>query len=568
MKQEVRIKNCSPSSDPFAPFARCISAGLLLLTCCLIFIFLAGCATSSGSTFEKTQKSITKEKESYDEGAEKEESKEGVLLKVTTSPSGASVWLNSSFMGTTPLELTEEDIAEGQYNCRILKKGYYPESQWVRLSPERKTVLHADLEEITGYVNVRTVPRHSEVLLGETSLDQGMNELPVGIYSVTVRAFGYEEEEFSLVVEEDSVSEVIVTLEPANFRIKDFSASKKRFNPRNFGHLGRTVFRVEVSSPGEGTITLYNQTGEAVWSSPAGPFTTWVTEVEWDGRNEKGDFCADGTYTALLQAGGREAALHEERIELTLDSSLVYRLRSQWSGPSGLLYCPTPDSAPPGTVTIGSLILGHVEEVQGSIASRIPAQLYSRVGIVKGLEAGIQATAIFNSTGTTPFSFGGSVKYAFLTQSNTGVFSAAALANATYQHGDAADTQTNFTGFSLGVPLGLHIGPVGIVITPQLVLSPLGIHYGGSAKQGFFVWSYGRTGLVLDLPGFSAGLSMALRTHPFKDGFLLHYPISLGAEAHWMLPNTPIFLSAGIAGEVESGRDFYVLGGLGGGIIP
>lgn len=564
MKRNSPIKK-SPSN--VTPFTRYFLPGLLLFSFLLSALYLSGCATSSGSTFEKTQKSLVKEEEYYDEESENQD-EERVLLEITSLPSGASVWLNSSFMGTTPLKLTDDDAAEGQYNIRILKKGYYPESQWIQVSLERRTVIHIELEQITGYVHVTTVPKDCEVLLGDIRLDQGMNEIPVGVYPVTLRAFGYEEEEFSLVVEEDKTSEILAELKPADFRIEDFSASNRQFNPRNFAHLGKTRFTVEVSAQGKGLITIYNQNGDALWSSPVGPFTTWITELEWNGRDAKGDICADGSYTALLQAVGGDGPVYEDRIDLNIDSSLVYRLRSQWSGPSGLLYCPTPDSAPPWSVTVGTLIVGHVEEIQSSIASRIPAQIYSRVGIVKGLEADVQATAIFNSTGSTPFSVGASVKYAFLTQRDTGFFSAAVLANGAYQHGDAADTQTNFTGGSLGIPLGLHIGPVGIILTAQIVLSPLGIHYGGDAKTGFFVWSYGRTGLVLDLAGFSAGLSMALRTRPFNEGFLLHYPLALGAEAHWVIPNTPIFLSAALAAEIETGEDFYLLGGLGGGIIP
>ncbi|MDR1941756.1 MAG: hypothetical protein LBQ47_05460 [Endomicrobium sp.] len=51
-----------------------------------------------------------------------------------------------------------------------------------------------------------------------------------------------------------------------------------------------------------GTIIIYNVSGELVrklnWNS--------MTLVRWDGKNERGEYVASGTYIWVMTAGGRE----------------------------------------------------------------------------------------------------------------------------------------------------------------------------------------------------------------------------------------------------------------------
>ena len=82
----------------------------------------------------------------------------------------------------------------------------------------------------------------------------------------------------------------------------------------------------------------------------------------------------------------------------------------------------------------------------------------------------------------------------------------------------------------------------------------------GSGPQ---LWGYLRSGAFVDTGGLVAGVSGAVRTGSFTDGFTIHYPFIIGAEAHWIIPSTSMVLNANIASEIDPTEGFYILGGAG-----
>ncbi|MBA7637349.1 hypothetical protein ES703_44992 [subsurface metagenome] len=83
----------------------------------------------------------------------------------------------------------------------------------------------------------------------------------------------------------------------------------------------------------------------------------------------------------------------------------------------------------------------------------------------------------------------------------------------------------------------------------------------------FYSWAYGRTGLILNIDPFSLGVSATFRTKPFNQGFGIDLPLQAGAEVHWLIPGTQLFLSFCLAVEFRSADDYYPLGGGGLGLL-
>jgi hypothetical protein len=131
------------------------------------------------------------------------------------------------------------------------------------------------------------------------------------------------------------------------------------------------------------------------------------------------------------------------------------------------------------------------------------------------------------------------------------------------------DTLANFSGLSVGLPTSLRWGPLSLLISPELILSPWTVSYDSqdSPDLGVYGWLYGRFGLLVDLSPFSVGLSASLRTLPFHRNFALGLPFQTALELNWLIPNTQLFLSLSLAGEFESADSYYLMGGAGLGIL-
>ena len=104
---------------------------------------------------------------------------------------------------------------------------------------------------------------------------------------------------------------------------------------------------------------------------------------------------------------------------------------------------------------------------------------------------------------------------------------------------------------------------------PLLAIVLIKTNASGPASNGFviFVICFYAVGLLLDVPPFSFGVSLSMRSLPFNQGFDLDLPFQTALEAHWLIPNTQLFVSASVAGEFESASSYYLFGGVGLGIL-
>ena len=551
-----------------------------LLLGLLLLLTLLACSTTSGTLLEDTAEQDREDAPLRSDASDDDEGggsffgalvsqEEDSGLRIKSTPSGAHVYLDNRYMGITPL--TIDDIDPGQYTITIKKYGYYSESVWIRYSGDYESY-YFDLEEITGFLKVQTDPPDAEIRYDSVWLPANrMHELAVGSRTIRVRAFGYEETSRQVQINERQVTELSVTLERAQFDISALRSNRTAFNPRNAGLLGSARIHFQVSTYGRGRAEILDSQGQTVFSLDLGRFDTWQQSFQWDGRGSDGAPLPDGGYTVRIEGTGEQAGEQDSaELGLLIDSSIVLRFRSLWSGSAGLLYAPCPEILPAGSLQVSSLVLVHASGSGSDAVIRAPLNLGVRSGIgprnlfeVDASVGGI--VGYIDETVSLPWFVSAAFKASLLRPTGTFDLSSAAQVKFTYQNAHT-DTLANFRGLSVGLPGGVHLGPVSLLFTPEMILSweAVGTDPPPPAAYG---WLYGRFGLILDLSAFSVGTSISLRSLRFDQGLGIDLPFQSALVAHWLIPGTQLIVSASVAGDFAAADDFYLFGGVGLGLL-
>jgi len=135
-------------------------------------------------------------------------------LAVTSTPSGAEVYLNGALRGRTPLSLA---LPEGRYEVELRLSGYEPHRTRVEVRRGETTRLDVRLNPIrTGTLLLESSPSGAEVYLngqlrGRTPLRLTLDE---GTYRVELRLPGYEPYAASVRVERGRETRLAATLTP------------------------------------------------------------------------------------------------------------------------------------------------------------------------------------------------------------------------------------------------------------------------------------------------------------------------------------------------------------------
>jgi hypothetical protein len=494
---------------------------------------------------------------------EEEEIKTGIYIDST--PSSASVYINGFLEGTTPLHI--ETLDAGQYTLEILAEGYRTEERWIDYDGSTYTEYWIQLQELTGYIRVAYEPADALVFIDGENADMGTNVVRIGNHVVRIKAFSYEPAVVKVFVEEDQTTTVEGILEEATLRIENIGVSRRTFSPKNPGKLGKVTVGFEVTTYGTGVVNILDEQDTTVFSYSFPEFTTWEQSMEWNGRTKSGSMVPDGKYRAVISAQSSDGAVQVgEETYFWVDRSHIISYRSTWTGMSGMLYTPTTDVLPELSVQVGASFMGHYSTTGTTTRILFPLQASLRVTPIENLELTVQGSIIPQGTATTPYSVGVSAKYRLL---NKGIVGFAPLVKATYASGTTADIQTNFFGASLAAPFQLSLGPVLVVLAPELAFSPERVDYSltETYPSSLYVWPYARAGVLLQVSAFTVGISGAMRFTPFTEAFTVHWPVAAGIEASWVLPNTQFALVVQGAGEFSIQSGMYLMAGVGFGLL-
>ncbi|MBN2533136.1 MAG: PEGA domain-containing protein [Spirochaetales bacterium] len=542
----------------------------------ILFFSLPGCSTSKGSLFKDTHESDKRKDHSpalsddddpyYPEDDEYEKA-EG--LYVTSSPYGATVYLDNKYYGTTPLWIP--DIKTGNYMLAITYPGYYSHNDWIYY-PGGYIKYNATLKPVTGYLDLSVSPQDASISFNDRIISRGITELRVGTYELHVRKFGYKDAYRTVTIDEKTTTSVTVVLEEASFSLSNPGVSRKIFNPMNPGTLGNTEISFYVTSSGNGTLAVIDKNGSEVYSRTFPMFQTWYQYCTWNGKTQNGVICPDGEYTISIKAiAEKDGEIHSLYTTVRIDRSITISYRSMWNGVTGLMYVSTPDVLPGSSFQISTLFSAHIETYNGQLLMRAPSQLSVRFGPGSSTEVDILATIILIDADFFPYSISAAVKYQTLKTRGTINIQSALYAKATFHYGTGADTLSNFTGLSLGVPFQAAAGYFSLILSPEIIISPFKVTYAPDYDKdiALTVWGYGRCGIMFDPGTIITGISCAIRTTPFggKEAFGIHYPLLGAYELHMMVPDSSLFLSCIAGTEFESADNFYIMGGFGVGFI-
>ncbi len=529
---------------------------IVLLIFVLAVLLQTGCVTSQGSLFTDVVTQEGDDKQDQDQSGEPG-------LTIETYPIRSDVYINNSYAGISPVT---ELLDTGNYRITVEKEGYYTTTEWVSYKEGDSVSIEIELEPITGTLRIEAVQEGMEITASGTAVYPGENELPVGKYSVEAELFGYEPWQGNIAVREDRTTLAIIDMTPAVFSFSTPIPGRTAFNPSNPAGLGESTLYFKVTNYGTAELEIFTEQGRSVLKHSFDMFTQSEQKYVWDGMDGYGKPLPDGNYRIVIEGRDPDGNYPTKRETwVSLDSSLVIRVRSIYSGISGTLFSPTPDILPKGSMQLALSGIGHIDPETGSY--RFPVSLGIRTIPYENLEIDTQLGVFIRNTSSEAYIFSVAAKKPFFPDSSLTALKVTGTLKGTYLHNSYVDTLTNFTGLSGGITASVSTGALSLILAPELTISPFRVSYTETPPVGFYAWGYGRAALQLDIGSTVIAVSAAIRTKPFSEGFSPDYPFSAGAEIHWLIPGTGIFISGIVSGEFTDSNNYYINAGGGVGLI-
>ncbi len=142
-------------------------------------------------------------------------------LQVTSSPSGADIYLSDRYAGKTPL--TMEHVRVGEYIIRVELLDYQVWSSTIRISPNRTTTTHAGLERILQYgsIAIRSNENNARIYvdnqyMGTTDKNRTilLDDIRAGFHEVKMTLSGYQDWIQTVEVKPNQRVQITVNIEP------------------------------------------------------------------------------------------------------------------------------------------------------------------------------------------------------------------------------------------------------------------------------------------------------------------------------------------------------------------
>jgi len=136
-------------------------------------------------------------------------------LRVSSTPPGASVYLQDRLIGRTPLE--SSDVPAGRHNLRLERDKYKPVTIQATIRGNDITSLDIDLEPKPGYLDVKSLPTGAAVYVGDRYIGDtpvGRVELKPGEYTVRLTRPKFKEVVLPARIESDGTTSLSLNLSP------------------------------------------------------------------------------------------------------------------------------------------------------------------------------------------------------------------------------------------------------------------------------------------------------------------------------------------------------------------
>jgi hypothetical protein len=416
------------------------------------------------------------------------EEKTGKGLVVRTNPAGVKVFIDGLERGLSPL--TIESLPPGEHSVRLYKEGYNERQFNITIFNNSRLVVSIEMKDERGevLVSVLKAPGSPEGLPfkpfifstapaalypADISADNTtVLNLPVGYCTIRARAFGWEDALVTVLIDENKTASAEIIMRPAELKLKNISASRRRFNPNNTGSLGAIVYRFETTAPGLGTFSVFDKNGSLVYQENLKPFTAWEQSITWNGRDSFGNLLPEGVYSILIEAVTPQKLSNNktEPASVSLETKIDYSINiiplSLSGGLPGLVSSPLPQVLTAGSFQIeGGIFAGNFNDEK--LFSVLPFEAGIRISPFNRVEISsvFNINPRFNSTTKTGWGVSGSAKYNILSGSG---FPLALAAGFSYTWASENGEAPLNPGKGIGIyaPLSLELKNISIALSP------------------------------------------------------------------------------------------------------
>lgn len=491
-------------------------------------------------------------------------------LVISSDPLGADVYLNGSYLGTTPIET---DLPQrGVHSVRIYHEGYRESSLRLDVGAREPHEVFATLDPVYGEVWVTVSPPEARV----ESVSPGVGEFePVpdsrGVYRgrlligerrIRISRFGYADAYASLTVTEGGEHPLSVELRPVPFAVASVDLSRRSVNPHLPGLLATVSATVRITGPGVAVVSLLDAIGSELYAS-----------APIDVKGERNRFSiaaahlsglADGSYVVrvgAVSAAGNERSIRD--VPITISRAGALRHSSPHAAFHGTILAPWGRHVSLGYGSFSFAAMAH-RGVAGGLRAPISLALVHAPSRRVQLR-GYGTVEVTDSARQNSVRAGGSLSLALVDSpvfALRGVLRGAVQPVGYLPTGPRPDTFGAFPGGSLTIAAEVNLGPLVVLFAPEVSVSPGAPAYADDSPAEFAVWGYGRAGVGVRFAGLGyLGVSLLLRTDSFQSGLRLGSPFSLAGEL--ALPLGGVVFSADAVIEAESVDSFYVMAGAG-----
>ena len=409
----------------------------------------------------------------------------GKGLVVRTNPAGVKVFIDGMDRGLSPV--TIENLPPGEHSVRLYKEGYNERQFNVTLFNNSRLLVSIEMKDERGEVLVSVrkaqgspgtnqLPFNPEITspVYLSSDNTAVLKLPVGQQTIRARAFGWEDASVTVQVDEKKPVTAEIIMRPAELKLKNASASRRRFNPNNTGNLGTVFYRFETTAPGFGTFSVYDKNKNLVYHEKLKQFTSWEQSVTWKGRDSSGNLLPEGIYTILIEATGPLlSSAGTTPVSVSLETKIDYSINiiplSLSGGLPGLVFSPLPHVLTAGSFQIeGGIFAGNFYNEK--LFSVLPFEAGMRISPVNKLEISsvFNINPRFNSSVKTGLGVSGSAKYNILNGSG---FPIAFATGFTYTWAAENGESPLNPGKGIGIyaPLSLELEKFSVAFSPGVL---------------------------------------------------------------------------------------------------
>jgi formylglycine-generating enzyme required for sulfatase activity len=190
---------------------------------------------------------------------------------IQSSPSGASIYLNGNYKGTTPKTLT--GLEAGTYSLKVTKSGYEDKTETIGVEAGERTTKNYNLtKEITeGSLYIKSSPSGASVYLDGTykgTTPKQIENISAGSYTLKVTKSGYEDESMTINVRAgetaektvyltEEMGELYISSSPSGANIY-IDGSYKGTTPKTINGLNAGYYDIKLKKDGYEEKTEYN----------------------------------------------------------------------------------------------------------------------------------------------------------------------------------------------------------------------------------------------------------------------------------------------------------------------